>query len=153
MTTPPREPRRAEGASPASGAPERLFYDGDCGVCHGSVVFVAERDPGGRLFRFAPLGGEAFEAEVPAAVREIVPDSIVVHTADGRWLMRSSAMVHILRRLGGPWAVLGRLAWLVPRPLRDWAYDRFAGIRHRLVAKPEGACPVVPPAWRGRFDP
>lgn len=132
--------------------PEHLFYDGDCGVCHWSVIFVARRDPDGSRFRFAPLGGAVFAREVPAAVAGTLPDSIVVRTHGGDLLVRSSAALYILRRIGGGWRVVAALGRLVPRPLRDWAYDRFARVRHRLVAKPHGACPMVPPDWRDRFD-
>ena len=27
-------------------APERIFYDGSCGLCHRGVRFVVARDPG-----------------------------------------------------------------------------------------------------------
>ncbi len=132
---------------------ERIFYDGDCGVCHGSVRFVARRDPDGRAFRFAPLGGETFGREIPEPARAALPDSLVVLTADGRLLTRSAGAVRILRRLGPAWRLLGALLWLVPRPIRDVFYDRFAAHRGRLAARPEGTCPLLPPALRARFDP
>ena len=136
----------------AHSSPEHLFYDGDCGVCHWSVEFVAQRDDGSR-FRFAPLGGMTFEEQVSATDRAELPDSIVVLTHDDRLLLRSSAGAHILRRLGGVWWLLGTLLSWVPRPLRDWGYDRVAANRYRLAKSPDGTCPLVPPALRARFDP
>lgn len=132
---------------------EELFYDGECGVCHGAVRFVARRDPEGRLFRFAPLHGRTFEQAFDRETREGLPDSLVVRTLLGQALVRSSALVHVLRRLGGPWRALGHLLWLVPRPLRDLGYDLFARIRHRVVSPPQDSCPVPPREMRGRFDP
>ncbi len=132
---------------------ERIFYDGDCGVCHWAVRFVARHDPSGQAFRFAPLGGEVFQSTVPVEVREGFPDSMAVQTAAGDILLRSQAAVHILRRLGPGWKLLGLLLAIVPRPLRDFFYDRFAAIRHRLAARPEGTCPLLPAELRGRFDP
>ena len=38
-------------------APETIFYDGGCGLCHRFVRFVIKRDPDGTLFRYAPLEG------------------------------------------------------------------------------------------------
>ena len=127
----------------ASSSTETLFYDGDCGVCHWAVKFVARRDPEGRAFRFAPLEGST-SLELLGERRDL-PDSIV--------LLAESGQMHVLIRLGGIWAWLGRLLWLVPRPLRDLGYDLFARVRHRLVRRPEAACPVLPPELRGRFDP
>ncbi len=131
--------------------PEVLFYDGGCGLCHRAVRFVLWADPQGRAFRFAPLGGATFQAEVPAAERPRLPDSLVVRTAEGALLTRSAGVLHVLRRLGGGWGVLADFFGLVPRPLRDAAYDFVARIRFRLFARPNDACPVVPPPLRTRF--
>jgi len=133
--------------------PERIYYDGHCGLCHGWVRFTAARDPQGRAFRFAPLQGATFQTAVPAATRATLPDSIVVERDDGRLLTRSAAALHILRRLGGGWAVLGTVGWLVPRPLRDLAYDGVARVRGRLWKRPDDTCPLMPPEMRTRFDP
>lgn len=108
-------------------------------------------DPQGRAFRFAPLGGAAFEAMVPASAREGLPDSMVVRTPEGVLLVRSAGVLYMLRRLGGPWRVVAALSRVVPRPLRDAAYDFVARIRLRLFDRPDDACPMVPPHLRGRF--
>jgi len=76
---------------------------------------------------------------------------MVVLTAEGALLTRSAGVLHLLRRLGGPWRVLAALSGLVPRPLRDAVYDFVARIRLRLFDRPEDACPMVPPHQRGRF--
>ena len=133
--------------------PEVLFYDGGCGLCHRAVRFILWADREGRAFRFAPLGGATFQAQVPASERAHLPDSMVVQTAEGVRLTRSAAMLHVLRRLGGGWRVLAVLLGLVPRPLRDAAYDFVARIRFRLFARPADACPMVPPPLRTRFLP
>ncbi len=131
--------------------PEVLFYDGGCGLCHRAVLFLLWADREGRAFRFAPLGGATFEAQVPPSERRGLPDSMVLRMADGALLTRSAGVLHILRRLGGGWRVLAFLFGLVPRPLRDVAYDSVARIRFRLFARPDDACPMVPPPLRSRF--
>ena len=133
-------------------ATEHLYYDGTCGVCHWAVRFVAVRDPGG-AFRFAPLDGETFRERVPEPARADLPDSIVVTTTDGRVLVRSTAVVHILWRIGGMWRPLGALLAVIPRVLRDTGYAAFARVRRRLAPPPEGACPLMPPELGRRFDP
>jgi len=128
-----------------------LFYDGECGLCHRAVLFALARDPGGERFRFAALGGDAFRRAIPESERARLPDSLVLLAADGTIHTRSSAVVRLLRRVGGIWGALGALLRAVPTPLRDRAYDFVARIRHRLFARPEEACPVVPPELRSRF--
>jgi predicted DCC family thiol-disulfide oxidoreductase YuxK len=133
-------------------AVDQVFYDGDCGFCHGSVRFLAEHDRAG-AFRFAPLGGPTFEARVPQGARADLPDSLVLATADGRVLVRSAATLHCLRRLGGFFRALALLLALVPRPLRDAAYTAFARNRIRWFGRAPDACPVPSGALRARFDP
>ena len=132
--------------------PELLFYDGGCGLCHRSVRFVAAADRAGR-FRFAPLGGDTFRALVPEERRGGLPDSIVVRRADGALLVRSDAALHVLRRLGVGWRAVVVLLALVPRRLRDAGYDFVARRRLRWFARPDVACPLVPPHLRARFAP
>ena len=138
-------PRRSPGAV------ETLFYDGTCGLCHRAVRFVLAEDPDGAAFRFAPLQGDAFLAQVPDAERARLPDSLVLVTADGRVLTRSAAMRHLLASLGGIWRVLAAVVQIVPARLQDALYDGIARIRHRLFARPKDACPILPPDLRERF--
>ncbi len=133
-------------------AVERVYYDGSCGLCHRAVRFLLAEDVDGSRFRFAPLGGDAFEAHVPPAERRALPDSVIVGTEDGRLLVRSDAALHLLERLGGAWRILGLVAGIVPRAVRDAAYDGVASVRKRLFRAPKEACPLLPAALRERFE-
>jgi predicted DCC family thiol-disulfide oxidoreductase YuxK len=130
---------------------DRLFYDGDCGLCHWAVKFVLANDRDA-LFRFAPLDSEPFRAAVPAATRAALPDSMVVVTRSGAVLTRSAGVLYIMRSLGGWWRPLAAVASIVPAAARDWAYDRLADVRYRLFARPAAVCPLLPDDLKGRFD-
>lgn len=132
---------------------EHVFYDGECGLCHRMVRFCLAEDEGGRAFRFAALQGATIASLVPADVRATLPDSIVVRTADGRLLVRSAAVAHVLRALGGLHALAGSALSVVPAPLSDAAYDAVARVRKRLFARPSELCPLLPPHLGARFDP
>jgi predicted DCC family thiol-disulfide oxidoreductase YuxK len=134
-------------------AAEYIFYDGHCGLCHRTVQFVLRRDPSGKPFRFAPLQGQTFAERVPPPQRLRLPDSIVVLTSDGRLLVRSNAILHIFRRLGGAWKLLASASAVIPRPIRDAVYNFIARIRYFVFGKRDETCPLVPPEWRARFDP
>ena len=134
-------------------AAEYLFYDGHCGLCHRAVKFVLRHDRSGRAFRFAPLQGETFLGRVAAERRVGLPDSVVVLTREGELRVRSAAFLHVFRRLGGGWRVLAAVLSVVPRGLRDFAYDFVARIRYRVFGKREELCPIVPAELRARFDP
>jgi predicted DCC family thiol-disulfide oxidoreductase YuxK len=128
-----------------------IFYDGACGLCHGSVAFLARRDRDGSRFRFAPLRGVTFRQRVPEGLAAALPDSLALQTPEGAILVKSAAVARALRALGGPWRFLGRILQALPLPLLDWGYDRVARVRHRLFRKPEGTCPILPRDLRDRF--
>jgi predicted DCC family thiol-disulfide oxidoreductase YuxK len=130
-----------------------LFYDGSCGLCHRSVQFAVARDREGSLFRYAPLGGPTYQAAFPADVRDQLPDSIVLRTADGRTLIRSAAILHIAERIGGLWGAAARAVSMVPRWFLDLCYNGVARVRYRLFTRPGTACPLLPAELRQRFLP
>lgn len=134
-------------------APELVFYDGHCGLCHRTVRFLLARDPDGALFRFAPLFGETFDEHVPQQAREGLADSVIVLRADGVLLQRAGGIFHALRKLGGVWSLLGTVGGWFPAALTGWGYDRVAAVRHRLFKRPTQACPLPPAERRGRFVP
>ena len=128
-----------------------LFYDGGCGLCHRTVLFTLRHDLDGSRFRYAPIGGRAFQEAFSAEQQALLPDSVIIRTADGRTLTRSGAAIHIGERLGGFWGGAARLISLVPRWLLDWGYDRIASVRKQIFATPKAACPMLPPELGGRF--
>jgi predicted DCC family thiol-disulfide oxidoreductase YuxK len=136
----------------AAGSADRIFYDGVCALCQGYIRFLVQRDPAGDKFRYAPLQGTTFEALVPHERRRNLPDSLVVLTNDGRLLIRSDGVVHILHRLGGFWGFVAGAIAIIPRVIRDGAYNFVARIRYRVFGRRPNVCPVTPPELRTRFD-
>jgi predicted DCC family thiol-disulfide oxidoreductase YuxK len=131
-----------------------LLYDGACGFCSAVVQTVLRRDRR-RTLRFAALQG-AYARDLLARHPELAGvDSLlwVEPSARGeRVYVRSDAGLRLARYLAGPW-YLALAVRLVPRLLRDSAYDVVARHRHRLGA-PAEACFVPPPEARARFvDP
>ena len=119
--------------------PVRVYYDGDCGLCHRTVLFLLRRDPDGSRFRFAPLGDSS-------------GGSVVVDLPDGTRLTHSRAVFHLLRMIGGGWGFLGRVGQILPRALTDFGYRIVARVRRGIFPAPEGVCPRIPPEWQGRFE-
>lgn len=63
--------------------------------------------------------------------------------------VRTDALLRILARLPLPWRAL-RVLRLVPRPLRDWCYDRIALNRYRLFGR-HAVCMLPTADHAGRF--
>lgn len=125
-----------------------LLYDGVCGLCDRSVQFILARDPGGSM-RFATLQGPLGQAALARLPALAGVDSVVLLHAGGAWV-RSTAVLEVARYLGGAWALLGVLGYVLPRRLRDWLYDRVARNRYRTFGKFD-ACPIPAPDARARF--
>lgn len=124
-------PRRAPATT------DRVLYDGSCGLCHRSVRFLIAEDVSGTSFVYAPQeGGGA---------------TVIVETPNGQTLTKSSAVIHLMHRLGGLWRVVAVVFALVPRGLRDVGYDFVARVRYRIFGKTKDACPLMPAELRSRF--
>ena len=144
LTFEPRWVQRLQIKTPAI-----LFYDGECGFCHGVVQFTLTEDPG-EQFSFRPLQEVSNDTQLPIAVTQSL-DSMVVRDSDGQIYTKSDALVIWLRHLAGLWPAVGILLSCVPQPIRDAGYHGFGKIRLWLHPKPEGLCPIVPHQWRKRF--
>ncbi len=130
-----------------------IFYDGHCGLCHGFVRFVLAEDRRRACIFFSPLQGEHFTATVSPKRRGGLPDSVVVHTGDGRLLVRSVAVIEIFQQLGGVWRLIGIAAARLPRRFLDGCYDVIARLRRKLFNPPAAACPLLPEDLQKRFLP
>ncbi len=136
------ESQALDGATPGP----VILYDGDCGFCSRIVIFVADRDPEG-AFRFAPLQssiGVAARQRAGVAADDldtmILLDRGAVHT-------KSTAALRIAGGLPWPW-FLARIFLLIPRPIRDFAYDVIARNRHRILPAPDSC--MLPGRLEGR---
>lgn len=125
-----------------------MIFDGVCHLCARSVQFILDHEADATL-RFMPMQSAAGER----VLRELGFDPNDVKTfvliADGKSYSRSDAAIRIARYFGGGWKLLG-VVRLVPRPLRDWAYDLVARYRYRWFGRAE-TCMVPTPALKARF--
>lgn len=127
--------------------PPVLFFDGVCGLCNSTVDFAMRHDRNGRVL-FAPLQGTTAAARLDEADTQNL-DTVVMIEA-GRTFRRSTAIVRLLRQLGGVWTFLGWLLWLIPWPLRDVGYRLVAKLRYRLFGEKD-SCRLPSPEELGRI--
>jgi predicted DCC family thiol-disulfide oxidoreductase YuxK len=144
---------RGGGAGSISAHSALLLYDGTCGFCARSVQFVLRHEGPSRALRFASLDGptgRALHARHPelASVDSLIWFVPADSRRDECILIRSDAVLTVATYLGGVWRVLGALGRLIPRFVRDAAYDWVARRRYRLVPR---SCPVPKPEERKRF--
>jgi predicted DCC family thiol-disulfide oxidoreductase YuxK len=126
-----------------------IFFDGVCHLCSGFVRFVLKRDKN-KLFRFAPLqGATALKALPPEIVLDKLLESTVV-VCGSLVLRKSEGVLWVFSRLGGLWSILSFVSRIIPRFMRDLAYDFVAKNRYRWFGKYE-FCEIPAPQQRERF--
>lgn len=127
-----------------------ILYDGVCGLCNRSVQFVIKRDPQAH-FRFAPLQSDLAKqllANDPASAANGDLASVIL-IESGKIYHRSTAALRIAAHLNAAWPLLSALR-LIPRPLRDAAYNFIAQHRYQWFGKQE-TCQLPTPAQQNRF--
>ena len=133
-----------------------VAFDGHCGLCNGSVRWLLRRDRRDRM-RFVPLQSEKI-AEVLArhsltGLDQASGTMVVVCDVGGpneSVLVRSNAVVALLRELPWPWPWAGAMLKVVPRPVRDLGYQLVARWRYHIWGR-LGSCPVPTVEERERF--
>lgn len=125
-----------------------ILFDGVCSLCNGAMAFIARRDCKA-LFHFASLQSDAGIALLKEAGMPVKGLDTLVYLREGHPYIRSSAVLHILRDMGGGWQLMYGLI-VTPRFIRDAVYRLVAAMRHR-IGKKQKACPIMPPGIRSRF--
>jgi predicted DCC family thiol-disulfide oxidoreductase YuxK len=109
--------------------PLLVLIDGTCALCNGTAAWLARRNVDGAMI-FATNQGEVarIAGEPPGG------DMGTIVVWDGsRRLVRSAAVLLLLRTLGGGWRWLAAAARLCPGAWRDFVYDQVARRRHRFA--------------------
>ena len=128
-----------------------VFYDGYCVLCSKSIDFILTKDHPAK-FRFASLQSE-FSQKIlsrkgyPTA--NIQNISNIVYLQHNVLKMKSDAVLSVFWDLGGIYKATC-LGYLLPRFVRDFAYDRLAKVRYKVFGKRD-SCRVPTPDEISRF--
>ena len=125
-----------------------VLFDGVCKLCNGWAKFLIRHDHQ-RRFRLASVQSPQGQALLAWCGMPTDQYETLVLVRDGRAHVRSDAILRILGGLPLPWR-LGVVGRVIPRPIRDWFYDRIARNRYRLFGKYD-TCLVLTPDHRSRF--
>ncbi len=126
-----------------------IFFDGVCNLCNGAVNFVIDRDAKSQ-FRFSALQSEFAKNKLSSS--GIDPgqlDTIILMQNDGSIKTKSSAALHIAKKLSGLWPLLFAFI-ILPKFFRDWVYDIVARYRYRWFGQAD-QCRMPTPELTRRF--
>ncbi|HRP88962.1 MAG TPA: DCC1-like thiol-disulfide oxidoreductase family protein [Edaphocola sp.] len=121
-----------------------VLYDGDCGFCNRSVLFILKRDQKD-YFRFVAL-----QSPLGIAIKEqynIQSDSIVLIEKETAY-EQSEAVLKIGKHLRFL-KTISALALYLPRGLSNKVYDIIA--RNRLKFFPNNNCELPKKEWQHKF--
>ena len=105
-----------------------IIFDGVCGLCNKSVDILIKLDRH-KIFQYTSLQGEFVKT------LDIEPDiDSIVFYEDGILYYKSTAILKILRSLGGIW-IMSNIFYLIPQVIRDFIYDVIAKYRYKIFGK------------------
>ncbi len=120
-----------------------VLFDGGCNLCNASVRFIIRHDRAAR-FSFASLES-AFAAQFHEA--KFAKSLLLIEGT--HVYAKSTAVLRIARRLDGLWRIV-YVFMVVPKPLRDFAYDYVAKHRYKIFGHSQ-ECVVPSPDHASRF--
>ena len=112
-----------------------ILYDGVCNLCNKSVQFIMKHDHQ-KQFLFVSLQSDA-------AVKLLLQLNIkntnlnsIVFIEDGIPYKKSTAILTILKRIGGFWGMFYFLK-IIPKGIRDYMYNLIVNNRYKWFGKCE----------------
>ncbi len=125
-----------------------FFYDGDCGFCNATVLFLLEKTKMTSLL-FCPLQSEYAE-NFFAEHRYQQPDLTTTYLFhNGRLYQKSSAVLRAIALAEGLVRHLG-IFLAIPSFIRDGVYDFVASVR-KQIRLGKSSCRLLTPQERKRF--
>ena len=110
-----------------------VLFDGVCRLCSAWARFLLKFDLH-RRFRLVPMQSAEGQAILALFGLPLDEYETMLLVDGGRMYVKSDAILRIVKQLPSPWPALAGFR-LIPRPVRDWIYDRIARNRYRLFGK------------------
>ena len=125
-----------------------LIFDGNCVLCSTFVQFILRTDKERRfrLLSAQSLLGTALYGHFGLASVDYETNILL---EDGHAWLKSEGSIRVFERLGFPWSLMS-IGRLLPRPIRDWLYERIARNRLRWFGVRE-TCYLPDPSQADRF--
>jgi predicted DCC family thiol-disulfide oxidoreductase YuxK len=110
-----------------------LLYDGVCNLCSRLVRFISKRFRNGVILYYPLQSTEGKSLLKTYGLPEDDFDTVVYIRA-GKYFLKSSAILHIVKELGGIWKGLS-IFILIPVFIRDFIYTIIAKSRYRIFGR------------------
>jgi predicted DCC family thiol-disulfide oxidoreductase YuxK len=125
-----------------------VFFDGVCNLCSSIVQFIIKHDRKEK-FLFCALQSEKAKMILNNLNYNISLTDTIVLYEKGMLFTRSTATLKIIRRMKGLYPLL-YIFIIIPKPLRNYAYNLIAKKRYKWFGKKD-SCMVPIPELQNRF--
>jgi predicted DCC family thiol-disulfide oxidoreductase YuxK len=125
-----------------------ILFDGVCNLCNGGVQFIIKKDSKA-IFKFASLQSSTGQHLLQKFNLPLTDFNSFVYIKNGNYMLKSTAILHILKDLGNGWQLLYGFI-IIPRFIRDGIYFLIEKNRYKLFGKRE-TCMVPTPEIKSRF--
>lgn len=125
-----------------------ILFDGVCNLCNGYVNWMIDHDLKNQ-FKFASLQSDYGQQKVAELGLQGDYLNTIVYYENGRGYTHSSAVLRILKQLGGIYSLLS-IFLLVPPFIRNFVYNLVARNRYNWFGKRE-SCRIPTPELKARF--
>ena len=119
-----------------------LLFDGVCNLCDNLVSFVIKHDRSKKIM-FSSLQSDTGKALLAGIGLPAGYLKSVVYIKENKYYTRSSAVLNILKDLGGGWSLFYGFV-IVPEFIRDLFYNLIAGTRYRIFGR-KVSCQISDP--------
>ncbi|WP_300701363.1 thiol-disulfide oxidoreductase DCC family protein [Bacteroides sp.] len=110
-----------------------ILFDGACNLCSNTISFISKRDKKA-LFRFIAIQSETGKALLQKYNATQEQATTLFYIRNDHCLKRSTAILYILKDLGGIWKCFYPFIYL-PVQMRDAFYSLLSRNRYRLFGK------------------
>lgn len=124
-----------------------VLFDGECSFCNSAASSIISRDKSD-YFRFATLDSNIGRQLRTTFGLETVDSVILIEKENA--FVKSTAVLKILNQLSSRWKWI-YVFRIIPRSIRDFAYDLFAASRYNFWGKQSEVCLLLTPKLREKF--
>ncbi|SJN32318.1 thiol-disulfide oxidoreductase DCC family protein [Psychrobacter sp. JB385] len=125
-----------------------ILFDDVCKLCNAWSNFIIKHDKH-RLFKLCSVQSEEGQAILLHFGLPIDSYETMLYVEGNQSFQKSDAFFQVMTKLGFPWK-MACIFNVIPRPVRDWMYDRIALNRYSLFGKYD-YCTLPSPDHKTRF--
>ena len=125
-----------------------ILFDGVCKLCNAWSRFIIKHDTQ-LIFKLASVQSNSGQNILKFFSMPTNHFDTMLYVEGNTKYVKSDAFLKIISQLGLPWKIAS-VFWLIPRPIRNWLYDRIALNRYLLFGKHEH-CLLPRPDHKERF--